>query len=59
MIQPRALEHRAKARLRIARAGYDPILIGAVDRVGLLSIRAREHMRHASVALAWIRAARI
>jgi hypothetical protein len=47
------------ARLRITRAGYDPIVIRAVDRAGLLSIRAREHMRHASFALAWIHMARI
>jgi hypothetical protein len=59
MIWPRALEHRAKARLRIARAGYDAIVIRVVDRAGLLSIRAQEHMRRASVALAWIHMAHI
>jgi hypothetical protein len=59
MIWPRALEHQARACLRIARAGYDPIVVRAVDHAGLLCIRAREHMRRASVALAWIRMARI
>jgi hypothetical protein len=59
MIWPRALERRAEARLRIARAGYDPIVIRAVDSAGLLNIHARQHMRCANVALAWIRMAHI
>jgi hypothetical protein len=54
-IWPRALEHRAKAHLRNCVCRYGPIIIRAVDRAGLLSIRAQEHMRVASRALWWIR----
>lgn len=51
MIWLRALERWAEAHLWIACAGYDPIIIRAVG-ARLLSIRAREHMRRATVALA-------
>ncbi|PUZ57033.1 hypothetical protein GQ55_5G395400 [Panicum hallii var. hallii] len=42
----------------MARAGYGPLVIRAVDRAGLRSIRVWEHMRAASRKLEWMRATR-
>jgi hypothetical protein len=42
----------------MARVGHGLLVIRAVDRVGLRSIRIREHMRAASRTLEWMHATR-